>query len=226
MSNRRIAMINLRSFVPVLIMGLCLTAGVRNVQAQDPIFEQGLKPFGSFQGGDIDNVNLLNGYVNLHIPLVSYPQRGGKLHLDLYLNFAAQMFLTVRDTCESGTNDCYYFTYTKDGIGVGNDFQFFLSRNCTAPASTSTVNGPDGSTHLIGGWSTLSSDGTGYGAPHNTTNPVQGCGAGGYTDSVTDRNGIKKTFGYTGSQCFSWYEDSNGNKISQNFVPQYTCLDS
>jgi RHS repeat-associated protein len=38
--------------------------------------EIGFKPYGSYHGGDLDSVNLSNGFLNLHIPLVSYPQRG------------------------------------------------------------------------------------------------------------------------------------------------------
>lgn len=43
--------------------------------------EQGLKPFGGYQQGNIDTVNLANGNVTIRIPLVSYAQRGGKLNL-------------------------------------------------------------------------------------------------------------------------------------------------
>lgn len=49
--------------------------------------EQGTKPYGSYMGGDIDSVSLTNGNLNLHIPLVSYPQRGGRLKLEFFLRY-------------------------------------------------------------------------------------------------------------------------------------------
>src|SRR5258708_6488290 len=42
--------------------------------------KQGLQPYDSFHGGDLDSVSLTNGGLVLHIPLVSFPQRG---NLDL-----------------------------------------------------------------------------------------------------------------------------------------------
>jgi RHS repeat-associated protein len=211
-------MFNQRCFFVVLLVAFCVMVGGRNVHAQmDPIFEQGFKPFGSFQGGNIDSVNLLNGYVNLHIPLVSYPQRGGKLHLDLFLNYAPQVFLTEKDECSGGGNNCYYFDLTYKGVEVGNDNQFFLARNCAAPANANQVTGPDGSMHLIGGSSNLSSDGSAfYQAVINSSTPL-GCAGGTYTDSLTNRDGVKKTFGWNGSY-FSYYEDPNGNKITENYT--------
>lgn len=50
----------------------------------DPTMDVGFKPYGSYHGGDIDSVNLSNGFLNLHIPLVEYPQRGA-------LNYSAQI---------------------------------------------------------------------------------------------------------------------------------------
>jgi RHS repeat-associated protein len=42
---------------------------------------QGFTPYSTFQGGDIDSINLSTGNVVIKIPLLSYPQRGGKLRL-------------------------------------------------------------------------------------------------------------------------------------------------
>ncbi len=43
----------------------------------------------SYQGADIDSVNLATGNLSLHIPLISYPQRGGKLHLDYFIAYSS-----------------------------------------------------------------------------------------------------------------------------------------
>src|SRR5579864_1691762 len=62
---------------------LCLPAFAQD----DPNFETGLKPFGSYHGGNIDTINLMNGNMTLDIPLISYPQRGGKLKLEFALHY-------------------------------------------------------------------------------------------------------------------------------------------
>ena len=50
----------------------------------NPNLETGLKPNGSYEGGNIDSISLTTGNLTLHIPLFSYPQRGslpGDIHL-------------------------------------------------------------------------------------------------------------------------------------------------
>ena len=48
----------------------------------DPV-DLGLEPYHDYHGGDIDHVNIDNGNLTLTIPLVSYPQRGTALKMDL-----------------------------------------------------------------------------------------------------------------------------------------------
>lgn len=56
---------------------------IKSVIAQDNVaFEQGVKPYGSYHGGDIDSISMANVQPTIHIPLISYPQRGGKLKVD------------------------------------------------------------------------------------------------------------------------------------------------
>ena len=54
-----------------------------------PDLEGGFKPYGSYHGGDIDTVNLGTGNLTIHIPLLSYPQRG-RLKLDYWLAYNAE----------------------------------------------------------------------------------------------------------------------------------------
>lgn len=49
---------------------------------QNANLEQGLKPYGMYQGGNLDSISITNRNLTLHIPIVSYPQRGGKLRLN------------------------------------------------------------------------------------------------------------------------------------------------
>lgn len=67
---------------------LILFANVKSLRAQDdPNFETGFKPFGAYHGGNIDHINLTNGGLNIDIPLISYPQQGGKLKLSFTLHY-------------------------------------------------------------------------------------------------------------------------------------------
>ncbi len=45
----------------------------------------GLAWYESYHGGDIDSVNLSNGSLMLHIPVMAYPQRGGQMGLSFSL---------------------------------------------------------------------------------------------------------------------------------------------
>ena len=72
-----------------MAIGFILLLSVQTMRGQvlDPIFETGLKPYNTYHGGDIDIINVRNGDLMLDIPLVSYPQRGGKLKLDFVLHY-------------------------------------------------------------------------------------------------------------------------------------------
>jgi RHS repeat-associated protein len=72
----------------LLSLLLLFASSVRMAQAQDdPNFENGLKSFGSYHAGNIDHIDLSNGALNVDIPLISYPQVGGKLKLDFVLQY-------------------------------------------------------------------------------------------------------------------------------------------
>jgi RHS repeat-associated protein len=73
-------------FVVVLI-AMTMATNLAKGQAIAPDLQPGLMPYQSYHGGDIDKINLSNGIVNVDIPLISYPQRGGKLILDFTLAF-------------------------------------------------------------------------------------------------------------------------------------------
>ncbi|MFZ1005678.1 MAG: hypothetical protein WAN65_02500 [Candidatus Sulfotelmatobacter sp.] len=67
--------------------------------AQQPDYEQqGLTFYGSYQGGNVDTVNMRNGNVMINIPLVSFPQRGN-LSLSYSLSLNNSGFYYVK-TCD------------------------------------------------------------------------------------------------------------------------------
>lgn len=50
-----------------------------------PDAQQGVTPGVAYHVGDFDHVNLSNGNLNINIPLISYPQVGGKLHFGFHI---------------------------------------------------------------------------------------------------------------------------------------------
>src|SRR5712675_2313760 len=77
---------NVPRTIALLLIVFFFFAMVASAQ-NDVNLDQGLKPYGSYMGGNIDTVSLTNGNLMLHIPLVSYPQRGGRLSLAFYLRY-------------------------------------------------------------------------------------------------------------------------------------------
>ncbi len=96
-----------RFALPFFVLALLFGVSHR-VQAQDnpTTGEQGLKPYGSFHGGDIDSISLANTKLNLHIPLVSYPQRGGKLHVGFSVISTAPVY-TPTVECVGKPPQCF-----------------------------------------------------------------------------------------------------------------------
>jgi hypothetical protein len=216
-------MINRHTYLKLILSVVILSLlGTTIASAQgDPIFELGYKPFGSFQGQNFDTVNVLNGYVDFHVPFVSYPQRGGKLKMDFFFHYLPNIFVATQYSgtdCPSGHGYCIYFNYTGTDITLGDNFQTDITRNCVTPSYIpSIVTAPDGSTHQIAPSSTMASDGSAYEAAMYQGWPPVCTSPSSYTDAVINRNGIRHIFGASGGSGFSWYEDPNGNKITENF---------
>ena len=57
------------------------------VSQVNPNEDQGLRPYDSLHGGELDSVSVTTGGLSLHIPLVSFPQRGN-LDLSFKISFS------------------------------------------------------------------------------------------------------------------------------------------
>jgi RHS repeat-associated protein len=69
-----------RPMQPVRGLGLALLLACGSVSAvaqTNVNEEQGMKPYDSWHGGDLDSISMTNGSALLHVPLVCFPQRGG-----------------------------------------------------------------------------------------------------------------------------------------------------
>ena len=182
-----------------LLIAYCLCCTLVCPAQTDPIDEQGLKPFGSYHGGDIDVVNLMHGKLDLHAPVVSYPQRGGKLKMGFTLRYDNPIpFIT-----EICTPTCIYqTTFFSKGVQVLPDFKMSLAGIVVNQKNVDSLVLADGSSHELGttsGTVSESLDGTGW---------RYDSGA----DIATDREGTR----YSGAntQPLVSMEDANGNMIS------------
>src|ERR1051326_522571 len=84
--------------------------------AQEPFdLQKGLTPYGSYNGGNLDSVNMLNGNVTLHIPLISFPQRGRTLDLNYSIYDNDKKFI---------------FNYVMSGPNVGGNWSLYSMGCC------------------------------------------------------------------------------------------------
>lgn len=93
-------------FSRLLFFGIVLLMNFGFAVAQnDPSLDTGLKPYGSYHGGDLDSVNLTNGNLTLHIPLAAYPQRGS-LGYTPRMTYNSKGGWYVVPNCNSKTGVC------------------------------------------------------------------------------------------------------------------------
>ena len=197
----------MRRFAPPVFV-LALLFGVSHrVQAQDnpTTGEQGLKPYGAFHGGDIDSISLANTKLNLHIPLVSYPQRGGRLHVGFSVISTAPVYTPTVECVGKGQCIAFYQRSLSSNshtfVSIVPDFQPVAGCGPINNCPYQQVWEPDGSTHRMGfvaGGLWRSTDATGY-----VYNPT--------TQVLTDRSGVQYTMGSSYK-----VEDPNGNKITSS----------
>lgn len=177
-----------------------------------PDVEQGLKPFDTFEGTDIDSVSMTNGKVSLHIPLFSYAQRGGKLKLDFSIIYNDQGW-----SLKTGPNNTLISSWlSAQGVYVdeSQDMSIYsiASRTCGGTWCVTA----DGSPHLIATTTSgLDESVDATGISYNTA-----------TQTAIDRNGVSfspvRNAGVPANDVIIDYplsaaytkEDPNGNEIS------------
>lgn len=201
---------HLRAFLGVA--GLLLFGCLAYSQV-DPNLEVGLKPYGSFHGGDLDSISMVNGNLNVHIPLWSFPQRGGA-RLNYFLRYNDK-FWTVKNTCVAGTCNASWFIPTS-GLGI----QIALDQGVTTTAQQVNIGTqshpkyisvvsfatPDGSSHQAG----LVGGASGYYVS------IDASGDSTKSGSPTDRTGISypSVNQNLQSTTLPLPTDSNGNEIT------------
>jgi RHS repeat-associated protein len=195
--------------------------------------EQGIKPYGSYEGGNFDSVSMVNGSLTLNIPLVSYSQRGGKLQMAFRLVYNNPWLQPFATNCNPYTKFCkttgYNLAYIVNAgscgygnvsgrtcgtaMGVGGDFNLVLDAVLVPGGGNLvqyySVTDSDNAVHVMGAVSSTqyrSADTTGYllTAPSSSPNG---------TGTLWDRRG--NIYLYT-TWALTEIEDADGNFITAN----------
>ena len=183
--------------------------------------ETGYKPYATFQFSDFDSVNLSNLKLDLHIPLLKVPQRGGKLNVSYDLAYTPNTYSYDVIPCDTTTIydvngdpepgpciDEAHFEFFNSGGGMWIRPSFGLTLIPSYNLST-----PFGSHQLYykDDQHAYTTDGSGYQVvlPGN-------CLMSGANATVVDSNGITSTLACNQPVNGSFIRDSNGNTLTYN----------
>jgi hypothetical protein len=162
----------MRSIKLIIGIVLFIAANVSYGQmTDDPTMDVGFKPYGSYHGGDLDSINLSNGFLNIHIPVGSFPQRGaiGYTPQIIYNNHKGWSVLpdcTNQNTCSplwqwkgSGVT---FNTQSQDFFTAGPGPYTQKSKIIVFKAVTSDVATHQMATNLAGGVESIDGSGIWY----------------------------------------------------------------
>jgi hypothetical protein len=214
----------------LLLLSTFLSANAQDLAG----LEQGIKPYGAYHGGDIDSVSMVNGGLSFQIPLISYPQRGGKLTVGFSLIYKNAMYTETDDCITNPRPRCiptkfsYNLSYggqyrtggAATALTVMPDFYPTMDLHyVNSILAGMEIHESDGAVHLTDG--SISMDATGFSYSYNPSSGAYGTG------TLIDRHGTRYYYPYlSGGCCTPKYpgninkiEDSNGNVLTPNFDP-------
>ncbi len=218
----------MRSCVLVLcsiIVTLCLGTITLGQGSYDPVQDVTDNPLKSYHGSDIDSIELATGNLSVKVPLISYPQRGGVLHLDFSLIYSGVGGKPGTALIEYAIpNSGGRATWLLADVGGNhslpvfgsfqttyNNFPGLKMVNTQTGNSTSYTQGwiidPDGSSHPLG-WLNVTQgrtlDGTGFFVN------AQGSAPSTVPNTIVDKYGV--TTSNTSSS--TTVTDPNGNQLT------------
>src|SRR5215470_2578650 len=147
------ASINFRLFLGLLfVLSICAAA------QEEPNLERGLQPYGSYQGGNIDTVDLKNGNVTIKMTMWRNPERGDKLDVENFWLYNGKTF-QMEQTCDP-TNGCQVFwnmrtlgVVLSNSLAVNLDYQSIVMGYVDGPPTlwdvTDTVQTSDGASFVL-----------------------------------------------------------------------------
>jgi RHS repeat-associated protein len=148
-----------------VLLGIMLVGSISALAQINPDEAQGLKPYDSFHGGDLDSVSFTNGGLSLHIPLASFPQRGN-LDLSFMVTFSNKQWYVKPakfDRTGHQTTPPQWEPMPNTGVQIVSSTDWWLN-TCTQaepgdpnnPGAqtvydwSDSVSSPDGSSHIFG----------------------------------------------------------------------------
>jgi hypothetical protein len=182
------------------------------VRGQDPEFNEGLRPFDSLHGGNIDSISMTNGSLSLHIPFWSFPQRGDKIKLDFFILYQPISY-SVREQREAG--------YSWKVRGSRNGPYIDETQRIEVSSKFCTAFSPIGYTYYVAKTSAAASHQLANAGSFWESLDATGIRYYPSTGVAIDRQGIR----FTGTYGFGsplTKEDPNGNRIAFNYSSGYT----
>lgn len=188
----------------LLLVVFCHTTGWGQTT---PDAEEGLKPYGSFHGGDLDQISLATGKLNVEIPIASYTQRGGDLSVTYHVAWNGPTVGTTQ-ICEPHMA-CHNSTVEtpQGGLLMTGNLDLLATplpifgNNGSLIGYAAQITMPDGVIHQMGstGSTYESLDGTGF-----HFDPT--------AEILTDAHGVRYILNSLGGTTA--VEDPNGNQIT------------
>jgi RHS repeat-associated protein len=148
-----------------LLLAVLFVGSASTFAQNNPNEEQGLKPYDSFHGGDLDSVSLTSGGLSLHIPLASFPQRGN-LDLSFMVAFSNKQWYVKPakfDRTGHQTAPAQWAPMPNTGVQIVSSTDWWLNTCGMAEPGdpnnpggqtlydwSDSVSSPDGSSHLFG----------------------------------------------------------------------------
>jgi RHS repeat-associated protein len=218
-----------------VLLTILIAVSAHLIGQNNPNEEQGLKPYDTFHGGDLDSSSMTSGGVALHIPLASFPQRdNGELSF-MVSSSNKQWYVKPAKFDRSGnqTSPPQWSPMPNTGVQIVSSTDWWLNTCSMAEPSDpnnpgaptlydwfDSVSSPDGSSHLFG------DQGAVFGGP---VYPMRSADATGLlrpdAQTLILSNGTRYTYPGSGN-CSSPYRrirggvqatsvtDANGNQIT------------
>jgi hypothetical protein len=194
----------------------------------NPNEEQGLKPYDSWHGGELDSVSLTGGGLTLHIPLASFPQRGD-LDLSFFIRYSSKQWWVKPGRVVNGhTGIPTWQPQQNTGAQIVSSVDWWMENSYAAtdspPTWSKSVASPDGNVHQLGnsavtGFLTYplrSLDSTGLAYTNAQTLIMPNGTRYSYPPNLGDTTNSNSPNGYRSGVQASTITDANGNQISIN----------
>jgi hypothetical protein len=120
----------------VLLLALTIAVSFKCLAQEASRPDRGVMPNGSYSVSDIENINLLNGNLNIKIPLASLPPiSGGNLSWTVSAQYNSKLWDITREQANEDplTWAPYYIDYPGAGGGwtIGATYAFFFRNSAT-----------------------------------------------------------------------------------------------